>query len=204
MSCFPTAVRFFVAIALLFVSYGAVAQVEAMPDPRLTAPGCRPAAGAPGTVVTLTGLGLDEATAVWFRAAAGGAPVAALSFSVVGPNRVRAIVPAGAGTGEVAVSTPQGRVSVAPFGVTTDLVVSGTTTVPAGTYTSLTVLADGTATLAGAVLVAGPVRILSAGKLQANGWPLYTATAPVLETGAMLLTAEPTPGALPAVAAAGN
>lgn len=205
MSRFLTAVRFLVVLTLLSGSYGAAAQSEILPHLLLPVLGCRPATGAPGTVITLTGLGLGEGTAVWFRAAVGGAPVAALSFSVAGPNRLRAIVPAGVGTGVVEVSTPEGRVAVAPFSVTTDLVVSSNTTVPAGTYTSLIVLADATATLAGAVRVTGPVRVLSAGALHANGWPLHTATAPLLEAGAVLLTTgETATGTLPPAVAAGN
>uniref|UniRef100_UPI003D75918C IPT/TIG domain-containing protein n=1 Tax=Actinacidiphila sp. bgisy167 TaxID=3413797 RepID=UPI003D75918C len=55
-----------------------------------------------GTTVTLTGTGLGGATAVRFGA------TPATSFTVVSPNQITAVAPAGAGTVPVTVTTPGG------------------------------------------------------------------------------------------------
>ena len=60
-----------------------------------------PGAGAPGSEVNLTGLHLDGTSAVRFNGLAA-------EFEVVSNNFVRAIVPAGAHSGPIAVSTPFG------------------------------------------------------------------------------------------------
>ncbi|UKZ03661.1 IPT/TIG domain-containing protein (plasmid) [Streptomyces viridifaciens] len=61
-----------------------------------------PASGATGSVVTLTGSGFSEATAVRFSA------VAAPSFTVVSDTQITATAPAGSGTVQVTVTTPGG------------------------------------------------------------------------------------------------
>ncbi|WP_327369634.1 IPT/TIG domain-containing protein [Streptomyces sp. NBC_01217] len=58
--------------------------------------------GAAGTAVTLTGTGFPDATAVTF----GGTPSA--SFTVVSDTEITAVAPAGAGTGQIVVTTPDG------------------------------------------------------------------------------------------------
>jgi hypothetical protein len=71
-----------------------------------------PATGPAGATVTLTGSGLTGATAVTFNG------VDAAAFTVVGPTQINATVPAGAGSGPVAVTTPGGSAtSVASFTV---------------------------------------------------------------------------------------
>jgi hypothetical protein len=61
-----------------------------------------PASGPVGTVVTITGTGLSQATAVKF----GG--VAATTFTVNSDVKITATVPAGAVTGKISVTTPGG------------------------------------------------------------------------------------------------
>lgn len=61
-----------------------------------------PFSGAAGTVVTLTGTGFTGATAVTF----GGTPSA--SFTVVSATGITAVAPAGAGTVQIMVTTPDG------------------------------------------------------------------------------------------------
>lgn len=61
-----------------------------------------PSSGAAGTVVTLTGTGFTNATAVKF----GGALSA--SFTVVSATGITAVAPAGAGTVQITVTTPDG------------------------------------------------------------------------------------------------
>src|SRR6202041_214020 len=55
-----------------------------------------------GTSVTITGVNLDEASAVTF----GGTPAA--SFTVLSPTSVTAVSPAGTGMVDVTVTTPEG------------------------------------------------------------------------------------------------
>jgi hypothetical protein len=73
-----------------------------------------PASGPAGTVVTIKGVGLGGATAVTFN----GAP--ASSFTIDSDAQIRAIVPAGAASGQLVVTTSAGSAtSVASFVVTT-------------------------------------------------------------------------------------
>ncbi|MER5358062.1 IPT/TIG domain-containing protein [Streptomyces sp. NPDC002785] len=64
-----------------------------------------PFSGPAGTVVTLTGTGFTNATAVAF----GGTPAA--SFTVVSATEITAVAPAGAGTVQITVTTPDGTSS---------------------------------------------------------------------------------------------
>jgi hypothetical protein len=66
-----------------------------------------PLTGPPGTTVVLTGTNLTGTSAVSF----GGTPAA--SFAVVSPTQVTAVVPAGATTGPISVTTPNGTTSTA-------------------------------------------------------------------------------------------
>jgi len=70
-----------------------------------------PHSGAPGTQVRIIGSGLGEATLVTF----GGKQA---EFTLAGPRVIKAKVPAGAATGPVTVTTPQGTItSPVPFPV---------------------------------------------------------------------------------------
>jgi hypothetical protein len=63
-----------------------------------------PRSGAPGTLVHIVGSGLGEATLVTF----GGQRA---EFTLAGPRVIKAKVPAGAATGPITVTTPQGTVA---------------------------------------------------------------------------------------------
>jgi hypothetical protein len=68
--------------------------------------GFSPLSGAPGTLVTITGVGLAGSTEVRFNQA----PAA---YTVVSDTQVRATVPGGATSGRIVVTTPSGQVSSA-------------------------------------------------------------------------------------------
>ncbi|MFE7354129.1 IPT/TIG domain-containing protein [Streptomyces sp. NPDC057543] len=72
-----------------------------------------PSSGAAGTAVTLTGTGFTTASAVTF----GGTPSA--SFTVVSATGITAVAPAGAGTVQITVTTPDGTSNGVGFTYTT-------------------------------------------------------------------------------------
>ncbi len=114
--------------------------------PTLTA--LSPTSGPVGASVTLTGTNLSGVTSVQFNG------TAATTFTVVNATTLTATVPAGATTGPVTVTAPRGTATGPGFTVTyPDLVVNSTTTIPAGTYNSITINSPGVATLAGNVTV---------------------------------------------------
>ena len=83
-------------------------------DPRIT--GLSPDSGLPGDSVTISGDRLGGATAVTF--AQGDNRVAASSFTVVSDTEIEAVVPAGATTGAIEVTTPAATApSASPFTV---------------------------------------------------------------------------------------
>jgi len=133
---------------------------ERLPNARCTAPTLTRLSAGSGPVggsVTLTGANLGGATGVYFNG------LAASSFVVLNATTVLATVPAGAASGSVTVATPDGTTAGAAFTVITDLVVSASAAVAAGTYNSIKVL--GTATLAGNVTVSGAVTVQPGGRL---------------------------------------
>ncbi|MBW4697611.1 MAG: VCBS repeat-containing protein [Aphanocapsa lilacina HA4352-LM1] len=67
-----------------------------------------PRSGPVGTEVTLTGTGFTAATAVTFRDGSGRRRIPA-QFTVVSDSEIRAVVPAGAATGRLTVTTSAGR-----------------------------------------------------------------------------------------------
>lgn len=126
--------------------------------PTLTA--ISPASGAAGSLITLTGTNLTGATAVSFNG------TAATTFTVVNATTVTATVPTGATSGNVTVTTPGGTTGGILFTVTyPDLVVNTSTTIPAGTYNSITVTSTGAGTLAGNVTVNTSFTVQSGGTL---------------------------------------
>jgi hypothetical protein len=119
-----------------------------------------PTNGPVGTSVTLTGTNLNGATGVSFNG------TAATTFAAVNATTVTATVPAGATTGNVTVTNLSGTTGGIPFTVTyPDLVVSTPTTIPAGTYNSITVTSTGAGTLAGNVTVNTSFTVQSGGTL---------------------------------------
>jgi hypothetical protein len=101
-----------------------------------------PTSGPLGTTVTITGTGFAGATDVQFPTAGGGL-VSATTFSIVSDTTITAVVPAGAVTGPIRVSTvgskPGTAVSTASFTVTPPVVSSfSPTTGPVGTTVVIT------------------------------------------------------------------
>jgi len=79
-----------------------------------TITGLMPSSGTVGAGITITGTGFSGATSVTFNW------TPASNFSVVSPSQIAAVVPAGAGTGRVRVTTPSGTaVSASDFIVLT-------------------------------------------------------------------------------------
>ena len=84
------------------------------PPPVPTITGFTPTSGLVGTTVTINGTNLIGATSVTFNG------TAAATFNVVSATQMTAVVPAGATTGKIAVTTPGGTAtSTADFTVTT-------------------------------------------------------------------------------------
>jgi uncharacterized protein (DUF2141 family) len=106
-----------------------------------------PTSGPVGSSITLTGTDLSGATGVSFNG------TAATSFAVVNATTVTANVPTSTTTGPVTVTTPNGTSNGVTFTVITDLVVTTTTPIAAGTYNTITVNSPGVGTLAGNVSV---------------------------------------------------
>jgi hypothetical protein len=93
-----------------------------------------PTSGSPGTVVTLTGQNLTDATQVSFNG------VAASSYSVVSATQLTATVPSGASTGPIRVTAPGGTgTSSTYFSVTAPMLTAiAPAAGPAGTIVTLT------------------------------------------------------------------
>lgn len=88
-------------------TWGLVAHRLVLPQPEVTglSPSSGPAAG--GTAVTISGLGLEAATAVRFG------DVAASSYTVIDGSRIDAVSPPGHGLAEVSVRMPTGATAPA-------------------------------------------------------------------------------------------
>ena len=104
-----------------------------VPPPAITA--ISPASGAVGTMVTLTGTNFTGATGVKFNT------TAAVSFNVISATSLTVLVPSGAATGKISVTTPGGTASstasftvLGPPTITSFNPVSG----PVGTKVTIT------------------------------------------------------------------
>ena len=127
------------AAVLTFLACGGGGGSSTPPPAPSTAPtisGVSPTHGTPGATVALTGTNLLGATAVSFN----GRP--AFSFKVVSASEVDAVVPGGATTGPVRVTTPNGFTTSPSFTVDAALVPTLTSFTPtalsAGTVVTLT------------------------------------------------------------------
>jgi hypothetical protein len=145
--------------------------------------GFSPASGPIGTVVSIAGSGFTGATAVRFSG------VAASSFVVVSDSAITAIVPTGAVSGPISVTTPGGtgtsatKFTVVPLAVTG--ITLGMSTIAPGGSTGATVTLNGPAPSGGA-----SVSIL------VDGFPysLLQVTAGQSSATATLTTSAYTPG----------
>ncbi|RZL13334.1 MAG: hypothetical protein EOO62_08420, partial [Hymenobacter sp.] len=137
--------------------------------------------GTAGASVVLTGTNFTGATSVSFNG------TAATSFTVNSAAQITTSVPAGATTGTITVTTPNGTgTSTQVFTIVTDLVVNAAQTVPAGTYNSITVQNGGVATLSGATTVSGAVVVQEGGTLNTNCQTLTGSGSFTLEAGGTL------------------
>lgn len=116
-----------------------------------TITGLSPSSGPVGTSVTITGTGFTGATAVGFNG------TAATVFTVNSSTQITATVPAGATTGKVSVTTPNGSVeSASDFTVTVPPTITGFS--PSSAFTSADIIITGTRfTGATAVTIGGVV-----------------------------------------------
>ena len=124
----------------------ATAQVTVTAPTAATITGISPTLGSVGQTITVTGTNLGAATGLTVNGTA-----AAISSNT--GTSFTFVVPSGAtATGNVVVSAPCTPASIA-FSVVGDLTVSTTTTIPAGTYNTITVTGTGNGTLSGDVTV---------------------------------------------------
>jgi hypothetical protein len=145
-----------------------------------------PTSASVGRSVTLTGTNLTGATAVSFNG------TVATTFVVVNSGTITATVPPGATSGNVTVTTPNGTTGGLLFTITySDLVVSTTTIIPAGTYSSITVTSTGNGTLAGSVVVNNAVEVQPGGALTTNCQPLTGPGSFLLASGGTLSICDP-------------
>ncbi len=104
--------------------------------PQLTS--LSPASAPAGATIALVGTGLTNATVVTFAGTA--TNTVTTGFSVpAASNIIGVVVPSGAITGSVTVTTPGGTSNALPFTVTNDLIITGTTPrsyAPAGSRTA--------------------------------------------------------------------
>ncbi len=153
-----------------------------------TITGISPTSGAVGSSVTVTGTNLLDATGFAFNGTAVApftAPSSDLTATVTVPN--------GATTGPVSVTSAtltryNGPTFTLAYG---DLVVTTTTTIPAGIYNSITVQSGGNGTLADDVTVNSAIVVQSGGRL-ADGCHLFTGSATfTLQAGGTLDICRP-------------
>ncbi|MGI4741885.1 MAG: LamG-like jellyroll fold domain-containing protein [Janthinobacterium lividum] len=125
-----------------------------------TITGISPTSGPQGASVSISGTNLLDATSLVFNGAA------ASSFTISSDNLATATVPATATTGPVGLaSATLAKYNGPSFSFVTDLVVSTSTSIAAGTYNSITINSGGVATLAGNVSVTGSIIVNSGGTL---------------------------------------
>jgi hypothetical protein len=145
-----------------------------------------PTNGPVGTRVTLTGTNLGGTTAVKFNG------LSTSSFTAVNATTVTVIVPAGASTGPVSVTTGAGTASSSTFTITyPDLVVATAMPIAAGTYNSITVTGTGSGTLAGSVVVNSVLEVQTGGTLSTDCQPLIGNGSFTLAAGSTLSICDP-------------
>ncbi len=148
-----------------------------------TITGITPTTGNTGSSVTVTGTNLTDATGFAFN----GTAVSPFT-TPTGDLTATVAVPSGATTGPVSVaSTTLAKYNGPTFTVTyPDLVVNTTTSIPAGTYNSITVNSPGVATLAGNVTVNTSTTVNSGATLNDGCFVLSGAGSFTLAAGGTL------------------
>ena len=130
-----------------------------------------PTSGPVGTSVTVTGTNFTGASAVTLNGAA------VTGYTVVNATTITFMVPAGATSGTIAVTTPGGTATstgtftVTPAALPDLTVTTGTSTSPtpiAGNYNNVTIDPNAFAVLAGSLMVAGTLTIRGTGGLAQN------------------------------------
>jgi hypothetical protein len=139
------------------------------------------ASGMVSSSIVLTGTNFSGATSVKFNG------VTASAFAVNSATQITVVVPVGASSGVISVTTPAGTaVSASPFTLITDLVVSTAHVVAGGTYRNITVASGGVATLGGSVTVSGTLTVQAGGTLNTNCQALTGAGSFTLAAGGTL------------------
>ena len=153
--------------------------------------------GPVGASVTLTGTGLTAATLVSFAGALNNTVSSGLVVNGTGTQLSGVLVPTGAISGLVSVTTPGGTTNSVVFTVTSaasfpDLVINTPSqSVAGGTYNSITVTGTGAGTLQGPVQVNTAVLVQSGGTLSTNCQPLTGAATFTLQAGGTLTICHP-------------
>ncbi|WP_345237333.1 IPT/TIG domain-containing protein [Hymenobacter saemangeumensis] len=140
-----------------------------------------PTSGGAGTSVTVTGTNFTGASSVTVNG------VAVTGFTVVNNTTITFSLPAGTGSGPIAVTTANGTATstgifTAPVG---DLTVSSAQTI-SGTYNTITITASGVATLGGPLTVNTALTVQPGGQLLTSCQPLSGAGSFTLQAGATL------------------
>jgi len=104
----------FAALAALFACGGGSSSTPPPPPPAVPTIGAvTPTHASPGTTVVLTGTNLAGATAVTFN----GSPAFAFAFTISSASEIDAVVPGGATTGPIRITTPLGSATSPAFTV---------------------------------------------------------------------------------------
>ncbi|WP_151087675.1 beta strand repeat-containing protein [Hymenobacter baengnokdamensis] len=154
-----------------------------------------PSTGSAGTAVVVNVSGNYNLTSGQVSFAFNG--TAASAFTQTGPYQYTVTVPAGASTGPVSFTTPGGTATGPTFTVPlVDLTVSTGTTanptsIPAGTYNTITVNSPGVAQLSGAVVVNTSVTVNAGATLLTNCQGLTGAASFTVAAGATLGVCDP-------------
>ncbi|WP_375437797.1 T9SS type A sorting domain-containing protein [uncultured Hymenobacter sp.] len=149
--------------------------------------GFSPQTGTANTIVTLSGTGFTPGAPMAVRFSGVSTPVIA---TVASARQLTAIVPIGATTGRLTLTTTTDMVTsaddfVVPSTGASNLLVNDTRPLPAGTYGSITVIKPGVLTLSGNATVTGQLSVQ-------DGATLHTGTSLVLGTGSFALAAGAT------------
>ena len=152
---------------------------------RVTITSISPASGPVGTVVTVTGTNLNNATSVLFI------PGTQAAFTIVSPTQLQTTVPASLTPGNKQLTIIGGGGSAnAPGGFTVtaggnDLTVSTAQNV-SGAYNNVTITGTGAATLTGQLKVSGTLTVQDGGALLTNCQPVRGTGSLTLQAGATL------------------